>query len=453
MSSKSKVLFVDDDRLMRKLFLRTISVSDVFIAETATDGMDALEKLEKFNADVVFTDIMMSNMDGLTLLEEIRVRYPDIFVVIVTSSDSIEDAVTAMKSGAYDYILKPFGFESIITVLETITGHKEISRERFTKKDLRKGYRFENIVGQAPSMLEIFQRIEDVAQTNATVLITGETGTGKDLTAAAIHYKSHRKGGPFIKVNCAALTESLSNSELFGHEKGAFTGAISQKKGYFEIADGGTIFLDEIGDVPLPTQVTLLHSIESKTFQRVGSTKTLQSNIRITCATNKPLPQMVEEKRFREDLFYRINVVSINIPPLRERKSDIPVLADYFFKKYCTEIQKNIIGISNAAMKILNAYEWPGNVRELSNAIENAVIFCKSRKIVPANLMTIQDTVESKPFTLKLSSWSLPDAEATIIRKVLQETEGNLNQASKKLHIARGTLYSKMKKYGIKKPD
>jgi len=455
MSSTTKLLFVDDEGPIRRLFRRDMGQDENVLLETASDGKEALKKLKTFPADIVITDVKMPNMDGLTLLEEIRIRYPDIFVVILTAYGSIEDAVKAMKAEAYDYILKPFDFDVIRMMIEKITDHKAIiEKSIFPGKERRKGYRFENIIGQDPKMFEIFQKIMDVAKTNATVLINGETGTGKELIADSIHFGSPRRSQPLIKVNCAALTETLINSELFGHEKGAFTGATAQKRGHFELADRGTIFLDEIGDIPLPTQISLLRVLESKTFQRVGGTTTLKVDTRVICATNKDLSHAVKEKLFREDLFYRINVVTIHMPPLRERKSDIPLLANQLLKKYCTETKKNIHHISRAAMNILIRYNWPGNVRELANIIENAVIFCKGKEITPANLPEeLRETTQKKGFTLGLSSRSLTLAEATMIHKVLEETDWNLKQAAKEMEIARGTLYSKMKKYGIEKPQ
>ncbi|MDL2122063.1 MAG: sigma-54 dependent transcriptional regulator [Deltaproteobacteria bacterium] len=455
MSSTTKLLFVDDEGPIRRLFRRVMGQDESVLLETASDGKEALKKLKTFHADIVITDMKMPKMGGLALLEEIRIRYTDIFVVILTAYGSIEDAVKVMKAGAYDYILKPFDFDVIRMVIEKITGQKRILEKNiFSGKERRKGYRFENIIGQDPKMFEIFQKIMDVADTNATVLITGESGTGKELIDDAIHFRSPRRNAPLIKVNCAALTETLINSELFGHEKGAFTGATAQKRGHFELADRGTIFLDEIGDIPLPTQISLLRVLESKTFQRVGGTITLKVDTRVICATNKDLSDAVKEKLFREDLFYRINVVPIHMPPLRERKSDILLLANYFLRKYCTETKKNILGISRAVTNILYRYDWPGNVRELTNIIENAVIFCKGRELIPANLPEeLRKTTQKKGFTLVLSSRSLPVAEATMIHKVLEETNWNLKQAAKDLDVARGTLYSKMKKYGIEKPQ
>lgn len=452
MNSKTKILFVDDEEAVR-FFFREGLINEALEIETASDGKEALKKLKTFPADIVITDVRMPNMDGLTLLEEIRMRYPDIFVVVVTAYGSVEDAVKAMKAGAYDYVLKPFDFDTIRRVIEKITGHKRmLEKNIFLGNERRKRYRFKNIIGQDPKMFEIFRKIIDVADTNATVMINGESGTGKELIAEAIHFESSRKSETLIRVNCAALTETLINSELFGHEKGAFTGATAQKKGHFELADKGTIFLDEIGDIPIPTQISLLRVLESGTFQRVGGTSTLKVDARVICATNKDLSHAVKEKLFREDLFYRINVVPLHLPPLRERKADIPLLANHFLKRYSTETKKNILRISKAAMKILIRYEWPGNVRELANAIENAVVFCKGGEIIPADLTEeLRVTSHTKEFDLRLSSRSLPLVEATMIRKVLEETDWNLKQAAKELYIARGTLYSKMKKYVIEK--
>jgi two-component system NtrC family response regulator/two-component system response regulator HydG len=452
MTSKIKLLFVDDEEAVRFFFLEGL-MNEVLLIETASDGKEALKKLKTFPADIVITDVRMPNMDGLTLLEEIRMRYPDIFVVVVTAYGSIEDAVKAMKAGAYDYVLKPFDFDTIRRVIEKITGHKKMLEQNiFFGNEHRKSYRFKNIIGQDPKMFEIFRKIIDVADTNATVMINGESGTGKELIAEAIHFASSRKSESLIRVNCAALTETLINSELFGHEKGAFTGATAQKKGHFELADKGTIFLDEIGDIPIPTQISLLRVLESGAFQRVGSTSTLKVDARVICATNKDLSHAVKEKFFREDLFYRINVIPLHLPPLRERKADIPLLVNHFLKRYSTETKKNILSISRAAMKILIRYEWPGNVRELANAIENAVVFCRGREIIPADLPEeLKVTSHKKEFNLRLSSKSLPLVEATVIRKALEETDWNLKQAAKELYIARGTLYSKMRKYMIEK--
>ncbi len=455
MSSTTKLLFVDDEGPIRRLFCKVIGQDENVLLETASDGKEALKKLKTLHADIVITDVKMPNMDGLTLLEKIKMRYPDIFVVVLTAYGSIEDSVKAMKAGAYDYILKPFDFTAIKLLIKKIVSHKKIlEKSSFEKKDRRRHFRFENIIGRHHSMYEIFRKIEDVAGTDATVLVTGETGAGKELIAQAIHYRSRRKAGPFLELNCGAISETLVGSELFGHEKGAFTGAVSMKKGYFEMADKGTLFLDEIGDIPLPVQISLLRLIELGSFQRVGGTRTIKVDVRIVCATNRPLAELVTENRFREDLFYRINVVPIHVPPLRKRKADLPLLANHFLKKYLAKTKKDITGISKSAMKILIRYEWPGNVRELANVIENAVIFCKGREITTDDLPEkLRESSQTKKFDLRLSSRSLPYAEATLIHKVLEETDWNLKQAAELLSIARGTLYSKIKKYGVKRAE
>jgi len=299
-----KLLFVDDEEAIQRLFCKYMT-NEALLIETASNGIEALKTLKTFPADIVITDVMMPKMDGLALLKEIKIRYPDIFVLILTGYGTIEDAVKAIKDGAYDYILKPFNFDVIKRLIEKINGHKGVLQGNiFIEKERRKKLRFDNIIGQDPKMFTIFQRINDVANANATVLINGETGTGKELVAGAIHFRSSRREGPSVKVNCASLTETLINSELFGHEKGSFTGALSQKKRHFELANGGTIFLDEIGDMPTSTQVSLLRVLESGSFHRVGGTSELKVDTRFICATNKDLSDRVNNNLFRKDLFY-----------------------------------------------------------------------------------------------------------------------------------------------------
>jgi len=447
------ILFVDDEKAYQKAFVRAMRKEKQFHLITASRGIEALQLLQTTPTDVVLTDIKMPEMDGLTLLKKIREQYPDIFVIAITGYGSVEDAVRAMKLGAYDYLQKPFDFDLIKMLLEKIVEHRRIIKSCVVKpEDQRKRYRFENIIGQDRKMFKIYEMIAAVAKTSASVLITGESGSGKELIAEAIHYRSNRRNKPFHQVNCAALTESIINSELFGHEKAAFTGADAQKIGLFEKANEGTLFLDEIGDIPLQTQVSLLRVLETGTFQRVGGTQTIQVNTRIICATNQDLSGAIQDKRFREDLFYRINVVSIDVPPLRERNLDIPLLAAYFMDKYAQENAQNIKGISKSAIKILNQYHWPGNVRELGNVIKHSLIFCKTNKIQPTNLPdNIKEAFQNKKFRLTLTSPSLPLAEATLIQKVLNENHWNLKQAAMELEIARGTLYSKIKKYRLKK--
>ena len=454
MKAETTILFVDDENAYQKAFIRAMRKEKQYNIITASRGIEALQLLQTTPVDVVLTDIKMPEMDGLTLLKKIRELYPDIFVIAITGYGSVEDAVRAMKLGAYDYLQKPFDFDVIKMLLAKIIEHRKIIKmSTVPPEDRRKRYRFENIIGQDRKMFKIYEMINAVAKTSASVLITGESGAGKELIAEAIHYRSDRRNKPFCRVNCAALTESIINSELFGHEKGAFTGADTQKIGLFEKADEGTLFLDEIGDVPLQTQVSLLRALETGTFQRVGGTRTIRVDTRILCATNQDLSDAISDKRFREDLFYRVNVVSIAVPPLRERNMDIPLLAIYFMEKYSQENNKNIKQLSKSALKILTRYHWPGNVRELGNVIKHALIFCKTAEVQPGDLPdNIKQAFDKQKFRLLITSPSLALAEATLIQKVLDENHWNLKQAAIELEIARGTLYSKIKKYNLKKP-
>jgi len=454
---KLKLLLVDDEKSLHTLFSRIMDNSAIEL-KTAVDGLEALDILASFPADVVITDINMPRMDGMALLKEIQKRYTDIFTILITGYSSIPDAVASIKTGAYDYLSKPFDIKEIRNLIEEIAHHKSLLEEDYLdiSKDQRKTHRFENIIGRGRGMFEIFKKIEAVAPTDATVLITGETGSGKELVAQAIHYRSSRRKNPFLNLNCGAINETLVGSELFGHEKGAFTGAATMKKGYFEMADKGTLFLDEIGDMSLPIQVSLLRLLEEGTFQRVGSTQTIKVDVRIICATNKSLSELVQENRFREDFFYRVNVVPIHIPPLRERASNIPILVNHFLKKYSAKLNKNISAISKPAMERLKTYQWPGNVRELTNVIEFMVIFCKGRTINVKDLPALfhpSSSSETGNFNIQLASRSLSQAESTLIQTVLTETGWNLKQSARLLDIARGTLYSKIKKYGLKKKE
>ncbi|WP_156792258.1 sigma-54-dependent transcriptional regulator [Desulfotalea psychrophila] len=444
MSLQTRLLFVHEERDIRHHFCENLCAED-FLLKTVPDSREALKVLKIFPADIVMLCIVG---DGLALLDEIRTHIPDGIIVAVVNNDTSKEVLNAVKLGGYNYVLMPFDFGAIRELIRN-----RLLKTSFEGKERRKRYRFENLIGRNIKMLDVYQKVNDVAVANTTVLITGETGTGKELVAEAIHSRSARKSGPLIRVNCAAFTETLINSELFGYEKGAFSGAMALKKGCFELADNGTILLDEIGDIPLQTQTCLLRLLDSGSFQRVGGVKTLKTNSRIICATNLDLWHMVQEKLFREDLFYRINVVSIHMPPLRERKSDIPLLARYFLKKYCGQIGKDISHIPDSTMEMLHRYDWPGNVRELANVIEQAVVFCKRKELALHNLpLKVRETSLPKAFILNLASRSLPDAASALIQNVLAETGWNMKQAAEKLDIARGTLYSKIKKYGIEKP-
>lgn len=449
--AKLHILYVDDEAAYGRLFRRAMIDDERFYITMAESGEEALLLLQKTKADIVFTDLLMPRMDGMELLQQIRNNYPDTFVLMLTGVDSTADAVRAIKAGAYDYILKPLDMQMIRRQLDKILQHKKLLQE--TTQTLDKPFRFENLIGRDQAMFEIFEKIKQVAQTDSTVLIQGESGTGKELIAEAIHNRSSRRDKPFIRVNCAALTETLINSALFGYEKGAFTGAASRKVGFFEVASGGTIFLDEIGDIPIQTQVALLRVLELGNFQRVGGTETIHVDTRIICATNKDLPAAIKDKSFREDLYYRINVISLSAPPLRSRKSDIPLLVNFFLDRYRREIGKSISGMSKSALAILCEYDWPGNVRELANTIEHAVVFCQERKILPNNLPENLRTSAGRDFSVTLHDSSLAAAEATLIRTVLEQKDWHLTHAAEALGIARGTLYSKMEKLGIQKPS
>ncbi|MBU0484047.1 MAG: sigma-54 dependent transcriptional regulator [Proteobacteria bacterium] len=448
---KTRILYVDDELTWRRIFIRELRDDPRFTIQTAENGDEALRVLVDFRAEIVLTDLSMPKMDGIALLQEIHARYPDIFVLILTGVDSTREAVRAMKAGAYDYILKPFDATSLQMQLEKIIRHRKLLNGGGPDGGAGEA-QFENLVGQEPAMYELFEFIRRIAATDATVLIRGESGSGKELIAAAIHNRSNRRDKVFIPVNCAALTETLIGSALFGHEKGAFTGATAQQIGFFERADGGTIFLDEIGDIPMPTQIALLRVFELGTFQRVGSTETRRVDTRIICATNRNLEAAIGAKTFREDLYYRLNVVTLRAPPLRERLADVPLLVQYFLRKFSREYGKPVTAISSAALALLNANPWPGNVRELAHVIERAVVFCHGAELRPEDFPAEMRLAKpGNDFNLTLKSSALPEIEAEVIRKVLAAKQWNLSRAAEALGIARGTLYSKIKIYGIEK--
>lgn len=445
-----RILYVDDEPSYCRLFRRSMEDDERLVVETAHSGKEALEILTEFPADIVLTDLLMPQMDGLALLEAIRRQYPGIFVLMLTGVDSADKAVRAMKAGAYDYILKPLDMAMLRNQLEKLLHHIALLKNGPSGSD--DPFNFSSMVGRDKAMLELFDKIQQVARTDSTVLINGESGTGKELIAEAIHLGSPRKDKPFVRVNCAALTDTLINSALFGHEKGAFTGAAERKSGLFESASGGTIFLDEIGDIPIQTQVALLRILELGSFQRVGGTETIQIDTRVICATNKDLTAAMEHKEFREDLYYRINVVSLTAPPLRARKADIPLLVNFFLERCCTKNGKKISGISESAMSLLCNYSWPGNVRQLANIVERAVVFCRKRQILPEHLPEEVRSASRNDFLLTLHDSNIASAEESLIRAVLVEKNGHLTQAAQALGISRGTLYSKMVRYGLQKP-
>jgi DNA-binding NtrC family response regulator len=391
-------------------------------------------------------DVKMPEMDGLTLLQKIKETDADIAIVMMTAHGAIRDAVEAIKLGAYDYLLKPFELEELSFTIGKLVQMQTLAMENLILKDrVASMTRFENLVGQSPSMLKLFEAIVDVAKSDATVLVTGETGTGKELVARAIHTQSPRCYAPFIALNCGAFTDQLLESELFGHEKGAFTDAKNTKKGRLEMANAGTLFLDEVGDISMKMQIDLLRVLETREFCRVGGTVTLHSDFRVIAATNQDLEEAIRAKTFRQDLFYRLNVVHLQVPPLRERPDDIPLLAQHFLWRYAVETNKKIDSIQPEAMEVMRRYPWPGNVRELENAIERAVVVGKSRQIQLGDL----PFAIAKGDAAEMEKLSLEEMERQHIARVLAIEDGNRSNAAKILRINRSTLYDKIKKYDL----
>jgi len=442
---KVKILVVDDEAIVRE------SLGDWFKDAgyqvfTAESGHEALEVIEREKPGIMIADLVMPSMDGIELMKRAKVQQPGIEVIIITAYASIPTAIAAMKEGAYDYIEKPFSPERAELLVEKLSEYRELVEENISlRQRLEDHYRFENIITKSPKMQRLIELIKVVGKSNATVLITGESGTGKELVARAIHSQSHRHNKPFIAVSCAALPESLLESELFGHEKGSFTGAYTQKKGKFEFANGGALFLDEIGEMSANIQVHLLRVLEEKEFTRVGGNEPIRVDVRVISATNKDLRKAIEKQEFREDLYYRLNVVNIELPPLRERKEDIPLLAEHFLNKFASENRKEVTGFSPDAMEFLLDYDWPGNVRELENAIERAVILAED------SLITIAD-LPQKNLSLAYSTTprkALKEVEKEHILNVLRETGENYSEAARILGVSRMTLYKKAKEYGL----
>jgi len=445
MERKAKILVADDEPIVRESLRDWLSDIDYQVF-TAESGSQALEILEKEQIGIVIADLVMPGMDGIELMKRAKEIVPMVEVIIITAFGSIPTAINAMKEGAYDYIEKPFCPERVVILIEKLVEHQGLVEENLSlQKKLEQRYEFENITAKSPKMQQVVEVIKVVAKSNATVLITGDSGTGKELVARSIHSQSHRRGKPFVAVSCAALPESLLESELFGHEKGSFTGAHARKKGKFEVANRGTLFLDEIGDMSANIQVHLLRVLEEKEFTRVGGNELVKADVRVVSATNKDIKKAVVNREFREDLYYRLNVVSIELPPLRERKEDIPLLAEHFLKRFAMENRKEITGFSPEATDFLLKYEWPGNVRELENAIERAVILTKNSSIEVGDLaQENMSLVHSTPL-----GKSLNDVEKNHILGVLAETWGNHSEAARILGITRMTLYNKIKAFGL----
>jgi DNA-binding NtrC family response regulator len=442
---KVKILVVDDELSIRESLWAWLK-QDGYEVESAADGMKALAMSQETHYDIMLIDVKMPEMDGLTLLKKIRENDQDMAIVMMTAHGDIQDAVQAMKLGAYDYLLKPFDLEELSFAIEKLVQMQTLVLENQILKDRVAAItRFENLVGQSPPMIKLFEDIVDVAQTDATVLITGETGTGKELVARAIHMQSPRCYALFIAINCGAFTENLLESELFGHEKGAFTDAKFTKKGRLEMAHAGTLFLDEVGDISMKMQIDLLRVLETREFSRVGGTATLHSDFRVIAATNRDLQEAIRAKTFRQDLFYRLNVIHLNVPPLRERLDDIPLLAQHFLRRYATETNKKIDSIHPEALEALGRYPWPGNVRELENAIERAVVVGKGRQIRLSDLPIVIPAGGA----VEVGKLSLEEMERQHIARVIATEGGNMSKVARVLRINRTTLYHKIKKYGL----
>ena len=450
MAAPLHVLVVDDDEITCNLLEEVLS-KEGYAVHKALDGREAIERGEKQTYDVVLSDIKMIDVDGMEVLRAYRQRSPETIIIMMTAFGSIETAIRAIKEGAYDYVSKPFKLDEIKLTLQRALEQRRLVEENIHyRQELITKYKLENIVGRSAQMLQVYKTIARVAESRSTVLVTGESGTGKELIARAIHFNSPRAARPFVAVDCSSLAETLLESELFGHMRGAFTGAVTTKKGLFEEADRGTCFLDEIGDISLAMQAKLLRVLQEHEIKRVGGTETIKIDVRIVAATNQNLEALVTEKKFREDLFYRLNVVSIHLPSLRERPEDVPLLADHFMRKYASQNNKPVSRISPEAMDLLLRHRWPGNVRELENVIERAATLSGTNLILPEDLPR---RLQMEPAQMSLSSlpsrMPLSELEKLYIQKVLEETGGNKKKAADILGIDRRTLYRMATRLGL----
>ncbi len=456
MQGKGKILVVDDDP-NQSAVLREILTFEGFSVHAATSALQTLQLVRRDSPQIVLTDLRMPDMDGLELSRKIREIAPETTIIIMTAHGTVDTALQAMKEGVYDYILKPINSKELIATLDKALELMRLKTENRTLKERIEEAKLEDrIIFASKKMEELLDLVKTVAKSEATVLVRGESGTGKELIANAIHAYSNRRGGPFVKVNCAAIPENLLEDELFGHEKGAFTDAQRQRKGKFELAQGGTIFLDEIGDMPPTLQVKILRVLQERQFERVGGTETVVVDVRLIAATNRDLEELIREGEFREDLYYRLNVIPIFLPPLRERRDDIPKLAMHFLQKFNRKNEKSFRGFSPEAMQLLTAYPWPGNVRELENAIERAVVLGSGEEIrpehLPLNVRGAPPAQEDLVARLLESDLSLDDLERKLIERALQRTNGNQSKAAKMLGLTRRTLQYRVEKYNIRRP-
>ncbi len=453
MKRKNTILVVDDDPAHRTM-LRTLLTGWGYVIVEADDGSTAIEKVHEGAFDLILMDIRMLKVSGLQALSDIKAFNPAIPVIIMTAYSSVQTAVEALKNGAYDYLTKPLDFDELRFIMEKAMDHRQLKEEnRLLRETLGSHFDMQNIIGRSPVMVKLMETVAQVAPTEATVLITGESGTGKEMIAGATHFNSGRKDGPFVKLNCAAITETLLESELFGHEKGAFTGAYKKKEGRFRQAHGGSLFLDEISEMSLAMQVKLLRVLQEREITRVGGEEVIEVDVRIIAATNRNLLQEIEAGRFREDLYYRLNVVTLNMPPLRDRREDIPLLARHFLKMFAKKNRKQINGFTPQAMDRLLKYDWPGNVRELMNAVERGVVLSRSDYLDEQELALILKDVpfsgEISPKDATPTDMPLDEVEKATILKTLELTGGNKSEAARRLGVTRKTLHKKLKMYGV----
>jgi two-component system response regulator HydG len=458
MSSRNTILVVDDDNAHRTMLYTLISGWGYEVTQ-ADDGATAIEKVKEQSYDLVLMDVRMVKVSGLEALEQIKSFNPAIPVIIMTAYSSVDTAVDALKQGAHDYLTKPLDFDKLKITIARSMEHTRLKEEnRLLKESLGKHFDRRNIIGQSPAMVNLLETVAQVAPSEATVLITGESGTGKELIAGAIHFNSSRIDGPFVKINCAAITETLLESELFGHEKGAFTGADRRKEGRFYQAHRGSLFLDEVSEMSLTMQVKLLRVLQEREFTRVGGEKTIPVDVRIIAATNKDLPELIGQAEFREDLYYRLNVVDLEIPSLRKRREDVPLLAQHFLQIFAARNHKEIKGFTPQAMDHLIRYDWPGNVRELMNAVERAVVLSRSDYLSEKDFPVISgfkikndETISQTPPINGDGTTPLEEVEKATILKTMEASGGNKSEAARRLGITRKTLHKKLKTYGVMK--
>lgn len=447
MALATNILIVDDEKMICEA-LEGWFAKDGYQVETALSGADALNLVHDKHFDIYLVDVKMPGMDGIEFLTRLKEHQPNAVAIMMTAHGSIQTAVEAMKRGATDYLCKPFDPDELSLLMERVLAHSALREENIALKELlrerHEGF-FDVFIIHSDPMRRIFERIDEIARSAAPILITGETGVGKEMVAKAIHHRSDREGGPFLAVNCGSLSESLLESELFGHERGAFTGAVKARRGRLEMANNGTLFLDEVGEISQKMQVALLRALEEKSFVRVGGSQPISSDFRLISATHRDLPSLIREKQFREDFFYRINVISIRIPPLRERLDDIPVLADHFLKRYVEETGKPLEGFTLKALNLLTSYHWPGNIRELRNVIERAVVIARGRMIGTEELTFLNPPKVECP----AGALTLQELEINHIKAALEACSGNIVRAARQLGVDRSTLTRKMKRYGV----